>query len=103
MPCWAWTSGTSSAEQHLADRDQLALALQHAGELGEVGLQPVLLAVAFRGLAQVGDHRVDVVLQLGHLAPRIDLNRAGQVALGHGGGDLGDGAHLGGEVGRPAG
>ena len=29
----------------------------------------------------------------------LDLDRAGEVALGHGGGDLGDGAHLGGQVG----
>ena len=86
-------------EQHLADGVQLALALQHAGEFGEVGLQPVLLAVAFGGFAQVGDHRVDVVLQLGHLAARLDLDGAREIALGHGGGDLGDGAHLGGEVG----
>ena len=86
-------------EQHLADGVQLALALEHAGELREVGLEPVLLAVALGGLAQVGDHRVDVVLQLGDLAARLDLDRARQVALGHGGRDLGDGAHLGGEVG----
>ena len=86
-------------QQHLADGAQLALALEHAGEPGEVGLQPVLLAVALGGLAQVGDHRVDVVLQLGHLAARLDLDRAREVALGHGGGDLGDGAHLRGEVG----
>src|SRR5690349_15326470 len=33
-------------QKHLADRAQLALTLEHAGELGEVGLQPVLLAVA---------------------------------------------------------
>ena len=86
-------------EEHLAHGVQLALALEHAGELGEVGLQPVLLAVALGGLAQVGDHRVDVVLQLGHFAAGLDLDGAREVALGHGGGDLGDGAHLGGEVG----
>ena len=86
-------------EQHLTHGVQLALALEHAGELGEVGLQPVLLAVALGGLAQVGNHRVDVVLQLGHLAAGLDLNGAREVALGHGGGDFGDGAHLRGEVG----
>ena len=82
-------------EQHLAHGDQVALALQHAGELGEVGLQPVLLLVALRGVAQIADHRVDVVLQLGHFAAGFDLDGARQVALGHGGGDFGDGAHLG--------
>ena len=30
---------------------QVALALQHAAELGEVGLQPVLLGVLLRGVA----------------------------------------------------
>ncbi len=49
---------------------------------------------------EVVDHRVDVVFELGHLAARIDLNRPGQVALGHGGRHLGDGAHLGGQVRR---
>ena len=87
------------AEEHLAHGVQLALTLEHAGELGEVRLQPVLLAVALGGLAQIGNHRVDVVLQLGHLAAGLDLDGAGEVALGHGGGDLGDGADLGGEVG----
>ena len=86
-------------EQQPADRRQVALALQHVGEPGEVGLQPVLLGVAVGGEPQVVDHRVDVVFELGHLAARIDLDRAGQVALGHGGRHLGDGAHLGGQVG----
>ncbi len=90
----ALTSGASSVEQHLAHGVQFALALQHAREFGEVGLQPVLLAVALGGLAQVRDHRVDVVLQLRDFAARFHLNRARQVALGHGGRHLGDGAHL---------
>ena len=85
-------------EQHLADGVELALPLEHAGELGEVGLQPVLLAVALGGLAQVRDHRVDVVLELRHLAAGLHLNRPRQVALGDGGGHFGDGAHLRGEV-----
>ena len=86
-------------EEHLPHGVQLALALEHAGEFGEVGLQPVLLAVALGGFAQVGNHRVDVVLQLGHLAAGLHLDGAREVTLGHGGGDLGDGAHLRGEVG----
>ena len=85
-------------QQQLADRGQVALALQQAGEAGEVGLQPVLLGVAVGGQPQVADHRVDVVLQLGDLAAGVDLDRPGQVALGHRGGHLGDGAHLVGEV-----
>ena len=49
--------------------------------------------------AQVVDHRVDVVFELGDFAAGLHLNRARQVALGHRGGDLGDGAHLVGQVG----
>src|SRR5581483_1177451 len=47
---------------------------------------------------QLVDHRVDGVLQLGHLAPGVDGDLLRQVALGHGGGDLGDVADLAGEV-----
>ena len=36
-------------QQHAADRHQVALALQHARELGQVRLQPVLFLVALRG------------------------------------------------------
>src|SRR5439155_4810365 len=45
------------------------------------------------------DHRVDGVLQLGHLAAGLDRDLLGQVAPGHGGGDLGDVADLAGQVG----
>ena len=44
------------------------------------------------------DHRVDGVLQLEDLAPGVDGDLLGQVALGHGGGDLGDVADLAGQV-----
>ena len=47
---------------------------------------------------QVGDHLVDVVLELQHFALRFDVDRPGQVALRHGGGDVGDRADLGGQV-----
>ncbi len=86
-------------EQQPSDRGQIALALQHVGEFGEVGLQPVLLGVAVGGEPQVVDHRVDVVFELGDFAAGIDLNRSRQVALGHGGRHLGDGADLRGQVG----
>ena len=85
-------------EQHLADRAQVALALQHAGEFGQVGLEPILFLVALSRRAQVADHRIDVVFEFGHLAARVHPDRAGQVALGHRGRHVGDGAHLGGEV-----
>jgi hypothetical protein len=86
-------------EQEAADRGEIALALQHVGEFGQVGLEPILLGIAVGGKPQVVDHRIDVVFQFGHFAARIHLNRAGQVALGHRGRHFGDGAHLRREVG----
>ena len=47
---------------------EVALALQHVGELGKVGLQRVLLGVALRRQTEVVDHGVELVLQLRHLA-----------------------------------
>ena len=79
---------------------QVLLALQHAAELGEVGLQPVLLGVLLRRVLQVADHLVDRVLQRRDLALRLDRDRARQVALRHRGRDLGDRAHLRRQVGR---
>ncbi len=58
----------------------------------------VLLLIAFGRIAKVSDHGVDVVLQLGHLALGIDLDRASQVTLGYRGRYLGDGADLRGEI-----
>ena len=85
-------------EQHAADHREIALALEHVGEAREIGLEPVLLFVAIRRETEVVDHRVDVVFELGDFAARGDLDRPGQVALGHGGRHFGDRAHLGGEV-----
>src|SRR5581483_605298 len=48
--------------------------------------------------AELVDHRVDGVLQLGDLTAGVDGDLLGQVALGHRGGDLGDVAHLAGQV-----
>src|SRR5205085_1439928 len=48
---------------------------------------------------QLVDHGVDGVLQLEDLALDVDGDLLGQVALGHGRGDLGDVADLAGEVG----
>src|SRR5207253_2760028 len=47
---------------------------------------------------QLIDHAVDRVLQLEDLAANVDGDLLGEVALGDGGGDLGDVAHLGGQV-----
>ena len=86
-------------EEHFSDREEIALSLQHAREFREIRLEPVLLFIAFRGHAEVVDHRVDVVLQLRDFPARLHLDRARKIALGDGGRDLGDSAHLGGEVG----
>ena len=78
---------------------EVALALEHAAEAGEVGLEPILLGILERLLLQVADHLVDRVLERRHLARRLDGDRAGEVALGHGGRHFGDRAHLVGQVG----
>ena len=85
-------------QEHLADGEQVALALQHAGELGHVGLEPVLFLVALGGDAQIVNHRVDVVFEFGHLTTGLNLNGTSQVALGHSGGHLRDGTYLCGQV-----
>ena len=81
-------------QDQLADGDEVLLALQHARELREVGLQPVLLGVLLRRVLQVADHLVDRVLQRGDFALRFDGDRTRQVALRHRGRDLGNRAHL---------
>ena len=83
------------AHQQPRDRLLVALALQHPGEAGEVRVEPVLLGVLLGRLAEVADHLVDVVLEVGDLAGRLDGDRPRQVALGHGGRDVRDRAQLG--------
>ncbi len=73
--------------------------MEHVGELGHVGLQPVLLLIGLRGLPQRPDHFVDVALELIHFAGSFHGNAAGEVALGDRGGNLRDRAHLGGQIG----
>ena len=87
-------------EHQPSDRRQVTLPLQHVGEARQVGLEPILFGIAIRRQSQVADHRIDVVFQLRHLAARFHLHGARQVSLGDGGGHLGDGAHLGGEIRR---
>src|SRR4029077_17551254 len=67
---------------------QLALGTdlaRHAGDLTGEGVQLI-------------HHRVDGVLQLEDLAADVDRDLLGEVALGDGSRDLGDVAHLGGQV-----
>ena len=86
-------------QDHVRYGCEIALALQHARELGEIGLEPILFRVLERRIAQVADHLVDVVFQRRQLARSLDRNRPRQVALGHGGGHIGDRSHLRRQVG----
>ena len=85
-------------QHQLRNGQQVPLSLHHARELREVGLEPVLLVIFPRGFAQVADHLINVVFEGADFSRRFDGNGTRQVALCHGGGDIGDGAHLGGEV-----
>src|SRR4029077_5816514 len=75
---------------HLRLSAQLALAADLAGDAGDLAGETVELI----------DHGVDGVLQLEDLAAHVDGDLLAEVAVGHRGGDLGDVAHLGGEVAR---
>ena len=97
---WMPTSGASSARISRPTIAQVALALEHPPEPGDVRLQPVDLLVPLRRLAQVPDHLVDVVLEELDLALRLDLDGSRQVAAGHGGRHLADRPDLGREVRR---
>ena len=74
------------------------LTLQHAREAREIGLEPILLGVHARRVAQVADHLVDVFRQLSDFAARIDLDRSRQIALGDRRRDAADGADLRGQL-----
>jgi hypothetical protein len=80
------------------DRLEVALALQGCTDACEVGLQPVLLLVLDGGLAQVGDHLVDVVLEIADLAGGIDGDRPVEAAPRDRRRHVGDRADLGREV-----
>ena len=77
---------------HLRLAAELALGAHLAGHPGHL--------VGER--RQLVHHRVDGVLQLQDLAPRVDGDLLRQVALGHRRGDLGDVADLAGQVRRHA-
>ncbi len=81
-------------EDHPSDRLQVALALEHLPEPGDVRLEPVDFMVPSRRLAQVANHLVDVVLEELDLALGVDLDRSRQVAASHRRRDLADGPHL---------
>ena len=90
--------GRQLRHDHSRNGFEIFLALHHARKFREVGLEPVLLLVLLRRLFQVHDHLVDVVGERRDFAERFDLNRSRQVAFGNCGGDIGDRAHLGGQV-----
>ena len=90
--------GRQFRQQHAADGGEIALSLEHVGKPGEVGLEPILLGILIGRGAQVLNHRVDIVFELHDLAARVDLDLASQIAFSDRGGDVGDGAHLCGQV-----
>ena len=59
------------AEHQRGDGGQVTVALQETGQPRQVGLEPVLVLVGPGGLLEVGDHLVDVVLELGNLAGSV--------------------------------
>ena len=81
-------------ENQPTDRQQILLALKHAAELGQVRLQPVLLAVLERRVLQVANHLVDVVFERGDFALCFDRDESREIALRNGRGDFGNGTHL---------
>ena len=91
--------GSQFGQKRTGYRQQIALALHHAGELGNVSLQPVLIGILARGLGKVDNHLVDVVLERGHFTQGFDRDRPCQVALGDSRSDVGDRADLGSQVG----
>ena len=73
---------------HVGLTAELAFGAHFAGHAGH-----------FRGeRAELIDHRVDRVLQLEDFALHVDRDLLGQVAVGDGGGHVGDVAHLAGQV-----
>ena len=86
-------------KDELGHRNKILLALQHARELRQVGLEPILLGVLLGRVLEVANHLVDVVLQGRHFALSLDRDRPAQIPLGDGGGNLSDGPHLRGQVG----
>src|SRR5207248_2643721 len=91
--------GGDLGEDQVRDGAQVALALQHPGVLGDVGLEPVLLHVFLGRLFEVADHLVDLAAQQGHLPAGLDPDRSGEIALGDRRGYFGDRPHLAGQVG----
>ncbi len=91
--------GNELVHDELGNDGQVPLALHQASDLSQASLQPALLPVRLGGLPQRPDHRVDVVLQFGDLALRLDGDRPGQVTGGDGAGHLGNRADLPGQVG----
>ena len=90
--------GGEFGEDDLGDRHQVLLSLQQPGQLRQVRLQPVLLGVDPRGILQVPDHLVDVVLQIGHLAGSLDGDLLRQVTIGNRSRHLRDRTDLCGQV-----
>src|ERR1043166_5620805 len=81
-------------QNHSRNREQIALALKHSTEFGQVRFQPVLLVVSQRRVAEISDHLVDVVFYECDLALSGDLNRASEIACCDRGCDVGNRTQL---------
>ncbi len=86
------------AHDERGDVVQVSPPLHQTGDPGQVALEPVLLLVGGGGVAQVGDHRVDVVLERLDLSGGVHVDLEIEIAAGHRGRDGRDGAHLTGQV-----
>src|SRR5262245_56568135 len=82
------------AKQHLPNRGKVSLSLQHIGEVGEIGLEPVLFRVLLSRKPKVVDHRVYVVLELRDFPLGFHLNRSREIALRNGCRDIGNRPNL---------
>ena len=98
-PCWALTSGANSESSIWPTVKRSRWPCSMRVNLARLVLSQSCSLLRSVVSAQVADHGVDVVLELGHFAARLDLNRAREIALGDGGGDFRDGAHLRRQVG----
>ncbi|KPC70453.1 hypothetical protein ADL26_16895, partial [Thermoactinomyces vulgaris] len=63
-------------------------------DAGEVRVEPVRVGVLAGLVAQGGDHLVDRLGEVGDLAGGLEVDGLGEVASGHGVGDVRDGAQL---------
>ena len=87
-------------QHHVRHGGHVPLPLKHPREALEIRLQPVLLGVLSRGLEEVANHLVELVLQHGDLAAGLHADLPRQVSLGDRCRHIRDRTHLVGQVRR---